>query len=260
MTPQSTATVIPSSAHTIRPRMYSGDDPVSRYLNGIHTSIIESYSVEHPFLNWYANNRLTPDQEKILFSECYYWFRNIPFYIATMAQLTRDPRILKEITLNVADEVCGEQTHAELYLKFLSTIGISKDQVRAYDPSDETRAVNGTMELLYKRTPIEKALGAMYYDETMSGIMVSKINNGLSHAGYGSETRFFWEMHIEVEKGHSNSVFNAIYPYLQEDCAREAFEDGIKELSRLVELFWDKVTVLLDLRDILPSRSWSPIG
>lgn len=241
------------SSVNIRPRLYFGDDDTVQYLDAVHTRMIQSRAVEHPFLQWYANNHLTPSQEKILYSECYYWFRHLPFYISLMSGVTRDPRILKEITLNVLDEVGGERTHAEIYLDFLRGIGISKEDVRRYSPSDEALALNGGMARLYSRPPVEKALGALYFDEAMSSIMVSKINDGLKYEGYSQHVRFFWEMHIDVEHGHSNSVFNAIYPYLRDDISREIFEDGAQALEHLVERFWDAVTQRLNLGFLLPT-------
>ncbi|MCW5729482.1 MAG: iron-containing redox enzyme family protein [Alphaproteobacteria bacterium] len=234
-----------------RTRIYSETSDTTKYIDDIYKEILRSCAVEHPFLNWFANNKLSKDQEKILFSECYYWFRHIPFYISSMAQLTRDTKILKEISLNVYDEVGGERSHAELYMKFINTIGISKREVQRYHPTAQVLELNGRMEKIYSRPPIEKALGAMFFDETMSGIMVSKINEGLKNAGYSKDIRFFWEMHINVENGHSNSIFNAIYPYLKNDASQDAFEDGVQELSRLVELFWDAVVRKLNLHHIL---------
>jgi pyrroloquinoline quinone (PQQ) biosynthesis protein C len=233
-----------------RARIYSNSS-TAQYIDEIYQEIVKSRAVEHPFLNWYRCNKLSKDQENILFSECYYWFRFIPFYISSMAQLTRDTRVLKEISINVFDEVGGERSHADLYIDFINKIGISRKQVQRYHPTSEVLELNGRMESIYSQPPIEKALGAMFFDETMSGVMVSKINDGLKNADYSKEIRFFWEMHINVEKGHSNSIFNAIYPYLQNDASQDAFEDGMQELSRLVEPFWDAVALKLNVSRLL---------
>src|SRR4051812_15717421 len=104
----------------VRKRIYVQESDTKEYLDGLLEGILSSRAVEHPFLEWYQNNPLTPEQERTLFSECYYWFKELPFYIAGMSTLTRDARILKELMLNVLDEVGGEKTHAEIYLEFLA--------------------------------------------------------------------------------------------------------------------------------------------
>lgn len=229
----------------VRKRIYNDECCTKDYLDGLLVDILQSRAVEHPFLQWYATNKLTPEQERILFSECFYWFRFLPFYIAGMSQLTRDTAILKEIMLNVLDEVGGEKSHAEIYLGFLEQIGITEEDVLRYTPAAATIALNNGMARLYTEHPVEKALGALYFDEAMSAIMVSKVNDGLVNQGYDEDTRFFWELHIEVEKGHSNSVFNAIFPHAGSVETKAKFEVGLRELQSLVEGFWDQIDTLI---------------
>lgn len=234
-----------------RQRIFGSSYENSRYLENEHTRIINSRSVEHPFLNWYRHHELSEWQQRLLFSECYCWFRHLPFYIAGIAALTRDTNVLKEITFNIHDEVCGEKTHALLYVEFLKAIGLDIQEVRAYKPCDQAVALNSAMQKLYSEPPLERALGALFYDEAMSAVMVSKVNDGLRNQGYDAAARYFWETHIEVEIGHSNSVFNAIYPYVSSEIGREMFEDGAYALERLVENYWDAVTKRLDLAYLL---------
>jgi len=49
----------------------------------------------------------------------------------------------------------------------------------------------------------------------------------------------------QVEVGHSNSVFNAIFPYIKEENTKELFEAGLNEFLDLVENYWDGVDHLL---------------
>jgi pyrroloquinoline-quinone synthase len=121
------------------------DSGVTRYLQDKMDEIVASRAVEHPFLAWYAGHPLTKPQERILFSECFYWFRHLPFYIAAMSTLTRDQSIFREIMFNVSDEMCGPKTHAEIYLDFLEGIGIKRAEVLAYTPAPETMALNSGM-------------------------------------------------------------------------------------------------------------------
>lgn len=229
----------------IRRRIAVADPAVKAYLDDVLGRIAAHRAVEHPFLNLYRNTRLDPQQQERLYCECFYFFRHLPFYIAGMANLTRDEYVLREIVLNVADEVAKDPTHPTMYRAFMASIGIAQEKVDAYEPLDVTMRLNDGIRRLYTDSPIRIALGALYADETMSSIMVSKLNEGLAHHGYDEEIRHFWLLHIGLEVGHSNSVFNAIAPYVGSQETAEQFEEGVFTFLGLVEDYWDGVQKLL---------------
>lgn len=229
----------------IRRRIAVTDPKIKEYLDGMLIRIASHRAVEHPFLNFYRTTKLSPRQEKHLYSECYYFFRYLPFYITGMAVKTRDEMILREVILNVADEVGSDPTHSTLFADFLARIGIDKDHLDHYEPLDVTKRLNDGIRRLYTESSIYKALGALYADETMSSIMVSKLNDGLRNQGYEEAIRYFWQLHIDLEVGHSNSVFNAIAPYVESAAARTQFEEGALEFLGLVEDYWDGVQQLV---------------
>lgn len=233
----------------IRQRLAFADNDTKQYLDALIESILAHRGVEHPFLNYYAQNRLTKEQERQLYLECFYFFQHLPFYIAGMAMSTRDEVILREILLNVQDEVGDGKkktvTHSTIYKRFLNQLGISSEEIANYSCLPTTTALNQGIKQLYTESPIVKAMGALYADETMSATMVSKLNDGLKNQGYDSQVRHFWTLHMNAEVGHSNSVFNAMFPYLNEENNRELFEAGIAEFMDLVETYWDGVDSLL---------------
>jgi pyrroloquinoline quinone (PQQ) biosynthesis protein C len=229
----------------VRRRIAVQDPGIKAYLDEVLERIAADRAVEHPFLNWYRRNKLDADQERKLFSECFYFFRYLPFYITGMAMKTRDEMILREIIMNVSDEISTDPTHPTMYRHFLERIGIMGEDIERYEPLEVTRRLNDGIRRLYTETAISKALGALYADETMSSIMVGKLNDGLANQGYDEETRKFWILHISLEVGHSNSVFNAIAPYVGSSETRQQFEEGAFEFLRLVENYWDGVQALL---------------
>ncbi len=231
----------------IRRRIVVEDPSIKGYLDGMLEKIATHRAVEHPFLNAYRSTKLRPEQERQLFCECFYFFRYLPFYIMGIAIRTRDEMILREIVLNVADEVGSDPTHSTIYQGFLEKIGIGREEVECYEPLDVTTKLNDGIRELYTETDLHRALGALYADETMSSIMVSKLNDGLANQGYGRDIRDFWLLHIDVEVGHSNSVFNAIAPYVGSADARAQFEEGAWSFLELVENYWDGVQSLVDL-------------
>ncbi len=231
----------------IRRRIAVDDPEIKRTLDDLLARIASHRAVEHPVLNAYRTTRLDPESERKLFSECYYFFQYLPFYITGLAVKTRDEMILREIILNVADEVGEDPTHSTLYARFLEAIGIDLADVLAYEPLDVTRQLNDGIRQLYTESSLTRGLGALYADETMSSIMVSKLDDGLANQGYDASTRFFWVLHVDVEVGHSNSVFNAMAPYVGSPETYAEFEAGAFDFLTLVERYWDGVGELIGL-------------
>jgi pyrroloquinoline-quinone synthase len=227
----------------IRERVSFDNVEMVDYLDEWKDYILRHRGIEHPFLNGFANGKMHMDDIKKVFLEFYYFIHHLPFYIAGMANSTRDERILREVIINVAEEV-GEKDyvpHLDIYRDFMTKLGISEQEITRYSSLDSTLKIDRGVEKLYTKSPIEKALGAMYALETMSSSMVSKLNCGLVVNGFDEDVRHFFIFHIEGEKGHSNGAFNAIFPYLEVPSNQRLFEGGIKEFMKLIEQFWDGV-------------------
>jgi pyrroloquinoline quinone (PQQ) biosynthesis protein C len=233
----------------VRQRDRRDDKECWGYLNEVIEYILAHRAVEHPFLNKYRELGLPKKAERILYSECFYFFRYLPFYIAGMANQTRDEMVLRELILNVLDEVGNgttvPTTHSTIYHAFLERLGITLEDIEKYHCLPTTTALNEGIRKLYTESPIIVGLGALYADETMSATMVSKLNEGLKTDGYDEHTRHFWMLHMDAEVGHSNSVFNAIYPYVKDRQTRPVFQSGIDGFLRLVEAYWDGVDALI---------------
>lgn len=217
------------------------------YLDGLVGKILAHRGVDHPFLNGYRARRLTPDQERNLYLETYYYFRHVPFYICSMCTLTRDEAVMRQILSNVSDEfgLSGTRPHSEIFRDFLARLGVGPADVEAHRCLPSTDALNRGIQALYTTPPFAKALGALFAEETQSAAMVEKYHAGLEHQGHGEDARYFWLLHIRAEVGHSNAVYNCIFPYLQTAADRELFERGIAEYMALLENYWDGVERLL---------------
>lgn len=201
--------------------------------------------INHPFLLRFAVSA-GREFNSIVFSEFYYFIRYLPFYIAGMAMNTRDEKLLREIVVNVAEEV-GERSktpHLDIYRDFLKRLGITMENIRQYRCSEKTCQIDEGVRLLYTQSPIIKSMGAMFALETMSSRMVALLNEGLKRQNYDEETRLFFELHIESEVGHSNGVYNAVGKYLTEPSNIGLFSDGVQSFMVLIEDFWNGVEEL----------------
>ena len=116
-----TATEISPSITTnsvaVRERLDAGNQSVMDYLNDWLEYIRCHRAVRHPVLNYYQNTRqpFTKQQEKQFYLECWYYFRFEPFFVAAIALNTRDYNILREVAMNIMDEVGETSTHEEQF-------------------------------------------------------------------------------------------------------------------------------------------------
>jgi pyrroloquinoline quinone (PQQ) biosynthesis protein C len=228
-------------------RQGAGTTDLHAYLESHVAKILEHRGVDHPFLNGYRAHRLRPEQERRLYLETYYYFQYVPFYICALCTQTRDEAVMRQILSNVADELglSGTRPHSEIFLDFLGRLGIGAADIEAYRPLPSTTALNRGIQALYVSPPFVKALGALFAEETQSAAMVEKYHAGLEHQGHSEGARYFWQLHIRAEVGHSNAVYNCIFPYLQTAADRALFERGINEYMALLEVYWDGVQQLL---------------
>jgi pyrroloquinoline-quinone synthase len=227
-------------APTVIKRRNALEDPATKvYLDNLLVRIARHRAVEHPFLNSYRTTKLNPDQEFRLFAECFYFFRHLPFYMSGTPMVPPDELIVNQIVFTRAGKVQQAPAHPTLYEEFLGRIEIAVDRVEQYRPLDATVQLNDGIRRLRTESPISVALGALYADESMSSIMVGKINDGLTNQGHDEDTRYLWALHITQEVGLANSVFNSIAPHVGTAQTRAQFETGAFAFLSLIEAYWD---------------------
>lgn len=223
---------------------------VKEYLDNQVEKILAHRSVNHPFLNWYATNKLTKMQEKQLYLETNAYFKYLPFYVANISTITRDEAVLREVLHNSVDELGTQKSHSDIFAQFLVMLGISQDDIEAYKPCQSSIDLNEGIREIYNTPPLERALGALFADETQSAAMCARYNEGLKNQGYDARTRHFWELHIEAEIGHSNAIYNILGPYVTDEHGKNLFEEGIAHYLTLMERFWDNIEARLHESEI----------
>jgi pyrroloquinoline quinone (PQQ) biosynthesis protein C len=223
-----------------------GDD-VSAFMDDKISEILRHRALEHPFLNAYARHGLPPAQSKLLYLETLHYFKYLPFYVCGISTITRDEAVLRSIAFNARDELGVTRSHSDLYRDFLLKRSLSEQEIDSYRCLPSTTALNDGIRALYSTPPLQKALGALFADEAMSAGMVSKYNDGLIAEGLSESDRRFWTLHIEVEVGHSNAVFNIMEKHLRSPAERAMFSQGIDQYMHLMAMYWDGIEGLIGL-------------
>jgi pyrroloquinoline quinone (PQQ) biosynthesis protein C len=205
------------------------------------TFILAHRATNHPFLIHYSQHGLPAEASKILYLETLHYFKYLPFYVCGISTITRDENILRAITFNARDELGQTKSHADIYREFLIKKGITEEEIDGYQHLPSTQSLNDGIRALYTTPPLQKAMGGLFADETMSASMVSRYNDGLIKEGLDSRERGFWTLHMEVEVGHSNAVFNTMEKHLQITADRALFKEGVHQYLHLMEIYWDGI-------------------
>ena len=203
--------------------------------------ILSHRATRHPFLEAYAQKGLPAEASTILYLETLHYFKFLPFYVCGISTITRDESILRAIAFNARDELGQTKSHADIYHEFLLKKNISPEQIDQYQCLSSTQALNDGIRALYSTPPLQKAIGALFADEAMSASMVSKYNDGLIKEGLCERDRGFWTLHMEVEVGHSNAIFNVMEKHLHSTTDRQLFKEGIQQYLHLMEMYWDGI-------------------
>src|SRR5579864_4659431 len=91
--------------------------------------ILKHRGLEHPFLNRYAKNGLPLPQSKLLYLETMHYFKYLPFYVCSIATITRDEAVLRTIAFNARDELGQTKSHSDIYREFLIRKGITEQEI-----------------------------------------------------------------------------------------------------------------------------------
>lgn len=228
------------------PRSHEVSANMSAFMDEKIEYILGHRGSEHPFLKRYAEKGLPPAKSKLLYLETMHYFKHLPFYVCGISTITRDEAVLRAIAFNARDELGQTKSHSDIYREFLLGRGISLDEIKHYQCLPSTQALNDGICALYSTPPLQKALGALFADEAMSAGMVAKYNAGLIAEGVSARERGFWTLHMEVEVGHSNSLFNIMEKHLQTEAERKQFSEGIDQYMHLMEMYWDGMANLID--------------
>jgi pyrroloquinoline-quinone synthase len=223
------------------PRSADVGADVQEFMDAQIEYVLQHRATTHPFLESYAKTGLPPEQSKVLYLETLHYFKYLPFYVCGISTITRDEAMLRAIAFNARDELGQTKSHADIYREFLLKKGIGEEEIKRYECLPSTQALNDGIRALYSTPPLQKAVGALFADEAMSASMVSKYNDGLIREGLSERDRGFWTLHMEVEVGHSNAVFNVMEKHLVTQAERQLFIEGIRQYLHLMEMYWDGI-------------------
>src|SRR6202020_1270012 len=113
------------------------------------------------------------------------------------------------------DEEHGTENHAELWLRFAESLGLTRDEVMTASPNASTQALVDTYRDLSERAPVAAGIAALYaYESQLPAVADAKICGLEKHFGFEDGAKrdglTFFKMHRAVDVGHAAAEREAI--------------------------------------------------
>jgi pyrroloquinoline-quinone synthase len=196
-------------------------------------SEIQKYSLlKHPFYEMWSEGKLTIDHLQGYSKEYFQLVKIVPKFVESIADKRGNSADI------VRKNVSEEAEHIELWLRFATALGLSRNDLINYGGSEKTNAAIGKLMALSNFT-FEEAVAAMYaYEMELPKISRSKIDGLKKFYGMDSEdgTKYF-EVHEEADVRHAQTWREIIQkiPAHKHEAALNAAIESLKAQNMLLD-------------------------
>jgi pyrroloquinoline-quinone synthase len=197
--------------------------------------------LKHPFYNMWSEGKLTIDHLQGYSKEYFQLVKEVPKFVERISEETNNSTG-DVITKNASEEA----HHVELWVRFGTALGLSRNDILNYDGAEKTTAAVAKFmalaELMY-----EEAVAAMYaYEMELPKISRSKIDGLKKFYGMNSEDAMkYFEVHEEADVRHAQ-VWREILekiPAHKQKAALNAAIESLKAQNMLLDSVLEKYVV-----------------
>jgi pyrroloquinoline-quinone synthase len=174
----------------------------------IDREIAERHLLTHPFyLAWTEGTLPRPALHE--YARQYYAFETrLPRFLTALHARSEDRATRATLLSNAWDEEHGENNHAELWLRFAESLGLSRDEVTGAVPNESTQALVDCYARLADKAPVAAGVAALYaYESQLPAVADAKIKGLIEHYGFLAEEKkkglTFFEVHRAIDVDHA---------------------------------------------------------
>jgi len=183
---------------------------------------IEKRSVlKHPFYQAWSNGELSLDVLRGYAKEYYHLVKHIPIMVEKIAAHVKSS--------DVEENLRDERDHVALWIRFAYALGISKEELEAYEPSSKVRsAVDSMLRLM--DDPI-RGIAAMYaYEAELPKVSMTKLDGLIKHYNLNSiDAIEYHRVHSMVDIKHA-AVWRKLLNRLSDKEHEEAYNAAVESL------------------------------
>jgi pyrroloquinoline-quinone synthase len=189
----------------------------------IDSEIEKRSLLKHSFYQMWSEGKLTIDQLQGYSKEYFQLVKAVPKFVEGIAKGTID----KEVAGNAREE----SDHIEPWVRFATSLGVSRQDLLDYDGAAKTSATVAKMIEL-SNSSFEEAVAAMYaFEMELPKISRSKIDGLKKFYGMdgGDATKYF-EIHEEADVRHART-WREILQKIPADIQEAAFAAAVESLK-----------------------------
>jgi pyrroloquinoline-quinone synthase len=173
----------------------------------IEREIAERHLLSHPFYKAWTAGTL-PRPALLEYARQYFAFEvRLPRFLTALHARSEDRAVRTALLSNAWDEEHGERNHAELWLRFAESLGLTRDEVMGAAPNATTQALVDCYRDVAEKAPVAAGVAALYaYESQLPAVAEAKIAGLKEHYGFkdGEGTAFF-EVHKSIDVDHAAS-------------------------------------------------------
>lgn len=201
----------------------------------IETIIKERHLLNHPFYQRWQKGKVPIEVLEEYAKQYYAYELALPSFLENALTHLSDGPARNAVAENLADELGNPEPHAELWIRFAESLGLSRDEVRTAVPLPRTRNLVATYDSLCSRGP-EEALGALYaYESQFSEVARTKADGLRRFYGVEDDKALeFFDWHSQLDEEHAAALRSAL---VETDLSREAVHLSIEAWWGMLDQF-----------------------
>lgn len=195
--------------------------------------------LKHPFYQMWSDGKLTVDHLQGYSKEYFQLVKAVPGFVQNIASANRDASIAAEIEGNMKEEA----EHVEPWTRFAAVLGVSLNELTAYDGASKTEEAVAKMMALSSLS-FEEAVAAMYaFESELPKISRSKIDGLVKFYGLdGKDALNYFQIHEEADVRHAQTWRNILnsLPADKQEGVFEAAAESLKAQNLLLDSVQEK--------------------
>jgi pyrroloquinoline-quinone synthase len=174
------------------------------FINKLDDVIARHWLLKHPYYQAWSEGRLSRESLAEYSKQYYAHVQNFPTYLSAVHSRCDDIGVRQLLLENLIDEEQGEDNHPELWRRFASGLGVSRDEMESAPLLPETEDSINTLKSLTTTDNYLRGVAALYAFESQVPEVARSKREGLK-AFYGIEdgnTVSYFSVHEEADLVH----------------------------------------------------------
>ena len=179
----------------------------------------EKSLLKHPFYQAWTKGTLTRDDLAHYAQQYYQQESRFPRFVSAVHSGCPELKVRQLLLENLTHEESGPDNHPELWLRFASTVGASRESVQNAQMESKTQECVASFERLCRKNDWAVGLAALYaYEAQQPAVAKTKIEGLKKHYGLDSkEALGFFETHQTLDVWHSETEKGILLDQVRKD-------------------------------------------